>query len=671
MAFTRWLWIFAVLTGYAADNRLSPEMLWELGRVGAPVVSPDGRLAAYTVTRYAWREGTRQTDIWLVDTERGSEQRLTTHSASDHTPMWAADSQSLYFVSNRDGSSQIYHIARAGGEAVKVTDFDDAIANVHRAPKGAYWLFTRAVKLDETAGDRHPDLPNANAKRYDHLKFRHWDTWHDGTFSHVFKADKKGAQVTDLMPGRRSNTPLKPFGGRGDMAISPDGQEICYVALVDGLPAGSTDTGLYLLSADGGQPRLITKDMPGYDTDPVYSPDGRYLAFMSMATAGYESDRNRIMVYDRKTTAIRELTADRDQTIGHADWYDNQTLVFYAPTKGTYQLYALDVNNGESRQITKGRHNIQSFSMANGVIVATKSTHERPTELVRVDYKTGALTPLTGQNDDVYAKLALPKVEERWLTATDGKPLHTWVIYPPNFDPTKKYPMLTYCQGGPQGMVSQFFSYRWNFHLMAAQGYVVVAPNRRGLPGFGREWNDEIKQDYGGQAMDDLLTATDALRGESFIDKDRVAAVGASFGGYSVFMLMGRNHGDQKRFATMIAHCGMFNMESWYLSTEELFFPNRDMGGGFWLSAEQKDVYRRNSPHNFVEKWETPLMVIHNQLDYRVPLEQGLQAFTAAKLQGLDARLLYFPEENHWVLSPQNSILWHREFFTWLAKYCQ
>jgi len=667
----RWTWLLIAAVSMAGTT-LTPEKLWELGRVGSPTVSPDGKQVLFTVRTYDWRENKGNTDIWLVSAKGGDARQLTTNIANDSNPIWADDGGSFYFVSNRNGSNQIFNMQLKGGEAVQISQFEGDIANVVLSPGATFVLFSREVKLETTVLEKHADLPKANARLYEDLKFRHWDGWHEGTYSHVFSANLDGTGVDDMMPDLKQDTPLKPFGGSEDFVISPDGKEFCYVALEPGRSATSTDTGLYVFSSDKGWPsKLITPNMAGYDTHPSYSPDGRFIAFLSMETPGYESDRNRIMLYNRQTGAIRELTKDRDETVDSFIWFNAKTLIFQAPTKGTVQLFSLDVEKGTERQLTKGRHNLTSISARNGTLVALKSTSERPNEVVAVDATNGKITPLTGINDAVYGELDLPKVEERWVEATDGKQIHNWVFYPPHFDPTKKYPLITYCQGGPQGMISQSFSYRWNFHLMAAQGYVVVAVNRRGLPGFGREWNDSIKQDYSGQPLRDTLSATDAMLKESYIDKDRVAAVGASFGGYMVFRLMGENTGANKRFKTMIAHCGMFNFESWYLGTEELFFPNRDQGGPFWTSAEQKAQYAKHSPHNFVDRWETPIFVIHGQKDYRVPVTEGIQAFQAAKIRGLKAKFLYYPEEGHWVLSAQNGILWHREFFGWLDETCR
>lgn len=665
----RWALLVTALSCFGGEM-LTPEKLWELGRVGSATLSPDGTKVLFTVRHYDWKANKGNTDIWMVSTNGGDARQLTTHASSDSNPIWAEDGQSFYFVSKRSETHQIYQLHLAGGEAKQLSHFKKSIGNVKIAPGGKYVLFTREVKLESNVLEKYPDLPKAKARAYDDLKFRHWDGWHEGTYAHVFRANLDGSDVQDLMPELKQDTPLKPFGGGEDFVISPDGKEICYTALEPNRPATSTDTGLYLIPASGGKAKLITPNMGGYDTHPTYSPDGTRIAFLSMETPGYESDRNRLMIYNRKSGAIKELTKGRDQTINGFVWVDANTIVFNAPLKGNVQLYTMNVKNGKTKQISKGRHNLNGINASNGSLVALKSTHERPYEVVSVNVKSGALKTLTGINDAAFSKLDLPKVEERWVKATDGKQIHNWVIYPPNFDPNKKYPLLTYCQGGPQGMVSQFFSYRWNFHLMAAQGYVVLAVNRRGLPGFGREWNDSIRQDYGGQPIRDILSSTDALLKESYIDKNRVGAVGASYGGYTVFRLMGENYGANKRFSTMIAHCGLFNLESWYLGTEELFFPNRDQGGPYWLNEAQKKNYAVHSPHTYVDRWETPLLVIHGEKDYRVPITEGIQAYQAAKIRGLKARFLYFPEEGHWVLSPQSGILWHRQFFEWLTETC-
>ncbi len=437
--------------------------------------------------------------------------------------------------------------------------------------------------------------------------------------------------------------------------------------------AESTNSDVYLVDADGKTPaRNISAENLGYDNDPIYSPDGNYLAYHSMQRPGFEADRNRIMIFNRKTGELRELTKGLDQNANHAVWLpDSSGLVFASESKGTNQLFKIETENATLTQITDGWFNWDVVApLPDNSLLVTRTSMLRPAELFQLSIAAGASQALTGINDEIYADLELPTIEERFVTATDGAKIQCWVIKPPGFDeqPERKWPMLTYCQGGPQGQIGQWFSYRWNFHLMAAQGYVVLAPNRRGLPGFGRKWNDDISGDWGGQAMQDLLSATDDMIAEPYIDDQHVAAVGASFGGYSVYWLMG-NHVD--RFCAMIAHCGVFNLESMYGSTEELFFVNWDLGGPYWKSEEIFADYQKFSPHRFVGNWETPLLVVHGQKDFRVPVTQGMEAFTAAQVQGVPSRFLYFPEEGHWVQKPQNSVLWQRVFFDWLDRFCK
>jgi len=585
----------------------------------------------------------------------------------------------IYFT-GRSGASgegtQVWALNPLDGALLQVTDLEESPSNLKVSPDGGHLAFTSDVKLDPTVNELYADLPQADARIIDSLMYRHWNAWHDYSYSHLFVApigeDGRAGSALDLMEGMKVDCPVPPFSGSEQFNWSPDGKHLAYTAKDVERWAESTDSDVYLVRVDTpSERRNLTTGQPGYDLDPVFSPDGNRIAYHSMERAGFEADKNRILLIDLASGETRDLTAGLDQTTHGATWLpDGSGLVFMSERAGTNQLFEIAAAGGQPRQLTEGAYNWSLVDvLADGRrALVSRTDMKRPAELMLLSLTDGAEGGLTDINGEIYRNLEQPRVEERWVEATDGERIHCWVIYPPDFDPSKKWPLLTYCQGGPQGQVGQWFSYRWNFHLMAASGYVVVAPNRRGLPGFGREWNDQISGDWGGQAMQDILAATDSMLAEPYIDPERTAAVGASFGGYTVYWLMG-NHDD--RFQTMIAHCGVFNLESMYGSTEELFFVNWDLGGPYWKNASVKKDYDRFSPHRFVGTWKTPLMVIHGEKDFRVPVTQGMEAFTAAQVQGVPSRFLYFPEEGHWVQSPQNGVLWHRVFFDWLDRSCK
>jgi len=653
-----------ILAGLPAQKVLTPELLNSLGRVGSLTLAPDGKHLLFTVSTPDLAANRGTTELFLLNlTEPG---RAPARVGPGRSPRWLRGGAAFAWLA--DDAIQVRSLYEDGPD--RAIALDGPVANLHFAPTGDRFAFTRNVKLEELVTDRYPDLPEANARAYDDLLIRHWDRWHDGTFSHLFVQSVDAATSEDLMAEEKVHTPLQPFGGAEQIAWSPDGKELCYTARRVPDPEASTDSSLWLVSADGGQHENITEGMPGYDLEPRYSPDGRWIAFSSMERAGFEADRVRQVIHDRNSGRNAELLQGFDASPHDVTWSpDSQRLFFTVDVQGTTQVYTTSLREPAAAPVTEGRHRLSAIQVTpdGRTIYCMRTTTERAAEVVKVDVATGAITAVTDVNGAAYEGMDLPQVDAEWFEATDGKKIHAWIVKPPNFDPKKKYPMLLYCQGGPQSMVGQWFSYRWNFHLMAAQGYVVAAVNRRGLPGFGQAWNDQISGDWGGQAMADLLTVCDAVRARDYVDEDRVAAVGASFGGYSVYWLMG-NGGD--RFACMISHCGVFNLESMYLATEELFFVNWDLGGPFWISPQVADTYRKFSPHRYVQNWKTPLLVIHGERDYRVPYDQGLQAFTAAQVQGVPSRILVFPDEGHWVLQPQNGVLWQREFFSWLARWC-
>jgi dipeptidyl aminopeptidase/acylaminoacyl peptidase len=680
----------------AQATRMSPELLWKLGRLGNPTkVNEDW--VAFTVRRYELSENSGASSLFLKSIQGAEKKTLLEgwRSISDVqiAPMGKEETV-IFFLgippkSEADSgdeaeqpedefasSPQLYR-CDLEGNFKRLSGIEDGIANLKVSPTGKHVAFTRDIKLDAEVTELYEDLPKADARIIDQLMYRHWNAWHDYKYSHLHVAafTPEGAvdDVHDLMEGMKVDCPVPPFGGSEQFAWSPAGDEICYTAKIVEDWAQSTDSDLYVvkLNADGsanGSAVCITEGQDGYDNNPFYSPDGKYLGYNSMQRPSFEADRNRVMLFDRAQQTTRDLTAGLDQNANHPHWTtDSQSVQFMSEYRGCNQLFSIALDGNKPKQLTKGPFNWDIVSeLSDNRVLVTKTSMLRPAELYVLDTSNQTDKQVTFINDDIYKDLELPTVKERWVEATDGKKIHCWVIYPPGFDESKEYPLLTYCQGGPQGQIGQWFSYRWNFHLMASHGdYVIVAPNRRGLPGFGREWNDQISGDWGGQAMQDLLSATDNMLQEPYIDKARVGAIGASFGGYTVYWMMG-NHED--RFATMIAHCGVFNLESMYGSTEELFFVNWDLGGPYWGSPESQNKYNQFSPHRFVKNWKTPLLVIHGEKDFRVPVTQGMEAFTAAQVQGVDSRFLYFPEEGHWVMSPQNGVLWHRVFFDWLGR---
>ncbi|PIB35923.1 peptidase S9 [Reichenbachiella sp. 5M10] len=620
--------LLPVLTN--AQNVMTPERLWELGRVSPVGLSMDKSKVVFGVTTY---------DI-------------------------TADAK----------ATQYYAIPLKGGVSQVIDDPVALVGNKNRSNDGKYDLSHRAVKVQNVKGvDYYPSLDKSNAYVYDDLMYRHWDTWADGSYNHLFMRDRDTGEEIDLMENKLFHCPTMPFGGDEDYIWDPRSHQVLYVtkSKVGTAYATSTNTDIYVYDLKSQTTTNKTKGMMGYDNSPAFSPKG-VLAWLSMKRDGYESDKNDIIVEYR---GVRyNLTEHWDGTVSSFLWGEKGKYIYFvAPVGGTMQLFAVDFPGVARRmpvvrQLTQGQFDVVNIVGQSGqTLVVGRRDMNHATELYTVNLKTAAFLQLTHVNDTKYKEIALSKVEKRMVTTTDNKQMVTWVIYPPDFDPSKKYPTLLYCQGGPQGALSQFYSYRWNFQLMAAKGYIVVAPNRRGMPGHGVAWNEQISTDYGGQNMQDYLSAIDDVAKEPYVDQDRLGAVGASYGGYSVFYLAGIHEG---RFKSFIAHDGIFNWRSMYGTTEEMFFVNWDLGGAYWEkdNAIAQRSFGEFNPINRVENWDTPIMIVQGGKDYRVPIGQGLEAFQAAQLRGIKSRLLYLPNENHWVLSAQNAMVWQQEFFRWLSE---
>ena len=656
-------------------NRLTPEVIWQLGRVANVSVSPDKTELLYTIANTNIEENKSYNDIYKLNIETGEIKQLTNNKLDENQVTWRPDGKKINFLSTRSGNMQLWEMNTDGKELKQITDIADGITGYSYSPDISHILYTAQVKLGKTIHDLYPDLKHANAKIEDDLMYRHWDSWEDGYYSHIFVDQITNGLITDsgtdIMDGEKYDSPLNPFGGMEQISWSSDSKHIAYSCkkLIGKEYAQSTNSDIYLYNISNKTTQNLTKGMKGYDLNPSFSPDGKYMAWESMERDGYEADKKRLFLLDLNTKTKKELTTNFDQNAEAITWSNNSnTIWFRSNYQGPYQIYNVNIKSGDINKVTNGIQNYTSILPINDQhVIATKTTMNHPTEIYKVDTNTGEDQELSFANKEIFTQLKLGNVESRWITTTDNKQMQTWVIYPPDFDPNKKYPTLLYCQGGPQSTISQFWSLRWNFQLMAANDYIIVAPNRRGLPGFGQEWNEQISGDYGGQNMKDYLSAIDEMAKEPFVDENKLGAIGASYGGFSVYWLAG-NH--NKRFKTFVSHCGIFNFEQMYSTTEEMFFVNWDMKGAYWEKENKvaQNTYA-NSPHRFVGKWDTPILVIHGEKDFRIPYTQGMAAYNSAKLRGVPARFLYFPEENHWVLSPQNGVLWHREFFRWLDSY--
>ncbi|MBK7211978.1 MAG: S9 family peptidase [Bacteroidales bacterium] len=653
-------------------DRYTPELLWKLGRVSEPQVSPDNKTVLYGVSWYNLEENKGNRDLYSIPIAGGTAAKVTSIKGSESNGIYRPDGLKIAYLSSQSGSSQIWEANNDGSNALQISAVDGDITGFSYSPKGNAILYTVRIKLDKSVNDLYPDLPKANARLESDLMYRHWDSWSDFSYSHIFIAQIENGKLgkgIDIMEGERFDSPMLPWGGMEQICWRPDGTMVAYTCkkMTGKDYSLSTNSEIYLYNIAAKATTNISNGLNGYDQDPVFSPDGNKIVWRSMERDGFEADKDRIMIYDLSSKSQIDYSRKFDQSSNNFVWSaDGRSIYFLSGHHGTVQVYSLNTINKEIKKITEGDHDYLSISLCGKDLVGSRQSMLQPTELFKISLN-GIQTKLTSTNDSILKNIRSAKVESRWITTTDKKKMLVWVIYPPDFSPDKKYPALLFCEGGPQTMVSQFFSYRWNFQMMAANDYIVIAPNRRGLPGFGQEWNDQISGDYGGQNMKDYLVAVDSLSTEPYIDKNRMGAVGASYGGFSVLWLAGHH---EKRFKAFISHCGMFNLEDQYLTTEEMWFVNWDLGGPYWDKNNPKVNHSyANSPHKFVDKWDTPIMIVEGENDYRIPFTQGMAAFNAAQLRGIPSIYLHFPEENHWVLRPQNSVLWQRQFFDWLNKW--
>lgn len=656
------------------DGRMTPEALWAMGRIGGMNVSPDGKKVVYTVAYYSVPENKSNREVFVMSADGSDNKQITKTGFAENEAVWIKGGTKIAFLCNESGSSQLWEMNPDGTDRKRLSDYDKDIEGFAFSPDEKKVLFISQVKTVNSTADKYPDLDKATGVIITDLMYKHWDEWVT-TAPHPFVADFDGKSISnpvDVMEGELFESPMKPFGGIEQLAWNTTSDKIAYTSRkkTGKEYAISTNSDIYVYDLNTKQTTNITEENKGYDTNPTYSPDGKSIAWLSMERDGYEADQNRLMVMNLETGEKTFVSKDFDSNVDSYCWSaDCKRIYFTGVWHGESQVYQIDLANGNKiTLLTEGMYDYASVALLGDKLIAQRHSMSMGDEIYSIDL-TGdhTVTQLTFENKHIYDQLTMGKVEERWMKTTDGKQMLTWVIYPSQFDPNKKYPTLLFCEGGPQSPVSQFWSYRWNFQIMAANDYIIVAPNRRGLPGFGLEWNEAVSGDYGGQCMKDYFTAIDEVAKEPYVNKDRLGCVGASFGGFSVYWLAGHH---DKRFKAFIAHDGIFNMEMQYLETEEMWFANWDMGGAYW--EKQNATAQRtfaNSPHKFVDKWDTPILCIHGEKDYRILANQGMAAFNAAVLRGVPAELLIYPDENHWVLKPQNGVLWQRTFFEWLDMW--
>lgn len=682
------------------NRTLTPEALWAMGRIGGADIAPDAKSIAYNVAYYSVEHNKSHNVIYTIGTDGKGEQLLTTAASSEIAPKYIDKGQHIaYLAADVDGKMQLWKMNPDGTDRQQISFLDKDVEDYTFSPDGKMVLIIHSVKYGQRANDLHPDLTKTTGRVLNDAMYRHWDEWVE-TIPQPFIYKYDGNKVNEdapinILENEPYECPMKPFGGIEQLAWSPCSGQIAYTCRKKtGLDyAVSTDSDIYLYNISSGvtinlckpadykapavdysrslQHQAVNKQKNdynvGYDTNPQFSPDGRYIAWQSMERDGYESDRNRLCVYELVSGRKFYITEQFESNVDAFTWAaDNQTLYFVGTWHGTTHVYATNLD-GNIRRITDGQYDYTSVALCGDKLLCGRQSMRESLELYLVDPSAASVAQVTRENQYFRDAIDWGTVESRTTKAVDGKDLQYWVVLPPNFDPNKKYPTLLFCEGGPQSPVSQFWSYRWNFMIMAANDYVIIAPNRRGLPGFGMEWLEEISTNYTGRCMDDYKSAIDdAVKNLPYVDEERLGCIGASFGGYSVYWLAG-NH--DKRFKCFIAHDGIFNLEQQYLETEEMWFANWDLGGAPWHKDTHIQRTYQNSPHKFVDKWDAPILCIQGEKDYRIVTSQAMSAYNAALYRGIPAEFLVFPDENHWVLRPQNGILWQRTFFGWLDKW--
>lgn len=656
------------------DGMMTPEVLEAFGRITEAVPSPDGSKIIFTLGYEDIQENKANYEIYSINPDGSDLKRLTTTASSESNIRWIENGERIAFLKKDDSTkkNQIFTMNKEGKDLKKISNIENGIECFEISPDETKIIFGSPIAAFNKDSVLFNDLPKTTGRVVDDLMYKHWDEWVT-EIPHPFVSDFSESgldNIIDIMEGEPFECPMRPFGGAESFAWAPDSKSLIYVSrkLKGQDYAFSTNSNLYYYDLEKKTTVNLTEGNDGYDTDPVFSPDGASIAWLSMKTPKYESDKKRLMIMDIASGEKRDLTENWDYWPEQIAWSKSGDAIWFTGYyQGVAPVFKIDVKTSAIETIADGECDYASVSpLSDTEAIVLRHSMRYPNEVCKIT-EGGKVAQITTVNDDLLSQLKLGEVKKMLIPTTDGKEMTTWVILPPDFDPSKKYPAILYCQGGPQQAVSQFWSYRWNFMIMAAHGYVVIAPNRRGLPGFGTEWNEQISGDYGGQNMKDYLSAVDYMAKESYIDEKHIGAIGASYGGFSVYWLAGHHEG---RFAALIAHAGIFNLESQYLETEEMWFADYDLGGPYWdkNNTVAQSTYS-TSPHKFVNNWTAPILVTVGELDYRILASQGMMAFNAAKMHGLEAEMLVFPDENHWILKPQNAILWQRVFFRFLDKY--